>query len=183
MLIGKKLKALRKERKVSLTELSKRSGVQLATLSRIENMKMTGTLKSHNDIAQALGISLIELYGDSKTDYGKAQKKKPLSFAKVSSQTDKTTYEILTRNPVSKRMLPMVIEIKAGGKTKREKNQLGTEKFIFMLSGKVDMHVGKEVCSLSKYDTLYFDASKEHHLVNTENDAAKALCVTSPVSL
>ena len=44
MLIGKRVKELRKARNMSLSELAKLSGVQIATLSRIENLKMIGTL-------------------------------------------------------------------------------------------------------------------------------------------
>ena len=47
MYIGEKLHAIRKAKRISLTELSEKSGVQMATLSRIENKKMVGTLESH----------------------------------------------------------------------------------------------------------------------------------------
>ena len=39
MYIGEKLHAIRKAKRISLTELSEKSGVQMATLSRIENQK------------------------------------------------------------------------------------------------------------------------------------------------
>ena len=55
MFIGQRIKQLREAQKMTLTELSEKSGVQLATLSRMENMKMTGTLESHIAIAQTLG--------------------------------------------------------------------------------------------------------------------------------
>src|SRR5882757_9175179 len=64
MFIGSKMLALRKAKRMSLTELSQTSGVQLATLSRIENMKMVGTLESHIQIAKALGVDVTELYKD-----------------------------------------------------------------------------------------------------------------------
>ena len=44
MFIGTKIKDLRKTQKMTLTELSQKSGVQLATLSRIEHMKMVKRL-------------------------------------------------------------------------------------------------------------------------------------------
>lgn len=64
MYIGEKIHQLRKKNKISLVELSKLSGVQIATISRIENKKMVGTLESHMNISKALGIDVTELYQD-----------------------------------------------------------------------------------------------------------------------
>jgi len=68
MKIGKKLRLLRKTQKVTLNELSKKSGVQVATLSRMENDIMVGTLESHIAICQGLGISLSTLYLEIEED-------------------------------------------------------------------------------------------------------------------
>ena len=62
MHVGQIIKKLRKENGLTLVELSKESGVALATLSRIENGRMTGTLKSHIKICEALDIVLTDLY-------------------------------------------------------------------------------------------------------------------------
>ncbi|MDP3790355.1 MAG: helix-turn-helix transcriptional regulator, partial [Candidatus Omnitrophota bacterium] len=64
MHIGEVIHRLRKEKKMTLLELSKTSGVALATLSRIENGKMTGTLESHMNISKALEVSLPDFYRD-----------------------------------------------------------------------------------------------------------------------
>ena len=44
-MIGKIIHKLRKDRKMTLVELAQKSGVALATLSRMENGRMTGTLE------------------------------------------------------------------------------------------------------------------------------------------
>lgn len=62
--IGNRLKEIRKEKKVRLITLAELSGVQLATISRIENNKMTGTLETHAQLAYALGVELVDLYRD-----------------------------------------------------------------------------------------------------------------------
>jgi len=64
MYIGKQLKQIRKTKHMTLQELSAKSKVQVATLSRMENSKMTGTLESHMDIAKALGVNVTALYSD-----------------------------------------------------------------------------------------------------------------------
>jgi len=62
--IGEALRNLRQRRKLSLVDLSKISGVQLATLSRMENNKAVGSLKNYKCIAKALGLKLSELFAE-----------------------------------------------------------------------------------------------------------------------
>ena len=60
--LGDHIRALRKERGLTIVKVAKSSGIDQATLSRIENGKMTGTLDSHRRIALCLGVSLPALY-------------------------------------------------------------------------------------------------------------------------
>lgn len=68
MNIGQTIKKLRKERKLKLSDISKKSGIQLATLSRIENNKMTGSIKNHSGVAKALGFKLSRLFEEYEKD-------------------------------------------------------------------------------------------------------------------
>ena len=65
MHVGEIIHKLRKSKKMTLLELSNTSGVALATLSRMENGKMTGTLESHMNICKALEVNLPDLYKDA----------------------------------------------------------------------------------------------------------------------
>ena len=182
MYIGEKLHAIRKAKRISLTELSEKSGVQMATLSRIENKKMVGTLESHMQIAKALGIDITELYKglshqNAIVDFGHDKN------MDVFTHSDEASYEILTKNIMNKKMMPTLVRIEEGGKTNKEQNQIGTEKFIFVLDGHVEINVNAQVFTLHKYNTLYFDASLPHFFKNTGKGVVKIICVGTPVSL
>ena len=183
MLIGKKMEELRKSKKMSLTQLSRDSGIQLATLSRIENLKMTGTLESHIKIAKALGVPLPQLYNDIIQEGKKVEHKTAKSPGEVFVHSEKSSYEILTGKVLTKRMMPILLRIDPGGETQQEQNPVGSEKFIFILEGKINAKIEKENYSLSKNNTLYFDASSEHKLINAGKAVAKVICVTTPVAL
>ena len=183
MYIGKRLEALRKAQKITLTEVSKRSGIQLATLSRIENMKMVGTLESHINIAKALGIDITELYrgidrGPAVTDVGPDK-----SSEDIFTHSERSSYEILTKNVLKKKMMPVLIRINPGGKTSVEQNPIGTEKFIFVLDGVIEAEVSGSRFRLGKHNTFYFDASLPHHFINKGKPTARVLCIGTPVSL
>lgn len=68
MRLGNTIRRLRKAQKLTLTELAKRSGIQMATLSRLENNKMVGTLSCHIELARALGMKLSEFLGEYEKD-------------------------------------------------------------------------------------------------------------------
>ncbi len=60
--VGNDLRTFRQQKNITLVELSKISGVQSATLSRIENNKAAGSLKNYSCIAKALGLNLSQLF-------------------------------------------------------------------------------------------------------------------------
>lgn len=66
--LGTTIKRLRKAQKLTLTELARRSGIQMATLSRLENNKMAGTLNCHIELARALGMKLSEFFEEYEKD-------------------------------------------------------------------------------------------------------------------
>lgn len=183
MYIGKRVQELRKVRGMSLTELAEKSGVQIATLSRLENMKMTGTLESHMNIALALGVDVTQLYTAIIKEEDKAQVHTAKSVSDVFVHSEKSSYEILTSNILGKRMMPILLKIEAGGETNQEQNPAGSEKFVFVLDGKIEVQVGEKTYALSRHNTLYFNASLEHKFVNIGKTTAKVICVGTPVAL
>lgn len=183
MYIGNKVKDLRKEKGLTLKQLSEASGVQIATLSRIEHQKMTGTLESHMKIAKALDVELTDLYSNIVEDEQSIEIHTPNSKTDMFVHTDKSSYEILTNKVLSKKMMPVLLKIEPQGKTNMERNQAGSEKFIYVLDGQIEVNIGGVLYPLSKNNSLYFDASTEHFINNNGSKLAKIFCVTTPVAL
>ncbi len=183
MNIGSKIRQLRQDVGLTLEELSKKSGIALATLSRIENEKMIGTLESHMKISKALGITLPQLYAGLEGDKKEAVVQKETLRAEVFVHNKKSSSEMLTSKVLAKKMMPIMIKIQPNGATVKEESKLGTEKFIYMFDGEIEAVIGDEKFKLTKGDTLYFNASLSHQLKNIGNTEAKCICVSSPVSL
>ncbi len=180
MYIGKKLKQLRKDRQMTLNALSQKSGVAVATLSRMEHDIMTGTLESHVKICQALGVSLGDFYKEVELDT------KSVSVVKQKEKHDSyvhpknSTIELLTTKIMSKKMMPMLLRISKSGQTHKEENKPGSEKFIYVLEGTLTAKVGKEEHHLVKGDSLYFDASLPHTFINSGKSDITAICILTP---
>lgn len=169
---------------MTLAQLSKDSGVALATLSRVETGKMTGTLESHMAVARALGIPLPELYREVAAETPLVLVHRPTNTTGdrfVYGQG--ATFELLTSKVFAKRMLPMTATVAPGRSTAVESSQPGVEKFLYVLSGTLEVMIGAESHRLSAGEAVYFAASLEHHWRNPGRGATRVLCVTSPPAL
>lgn len=180
MNIGKRLKMLRKEHRLTLKELSQKSGVAIATLSRMENDIMTGTLDSHKAICAAIGISLAEFYHEIESE-GKVVSLLKGGEGKDAQVHSKTAaMELLTTKVMNKKMMPLLLRISRGSKSNKEENKPGTEKFVYVLEGSLTAEIGKDRHTIAKGDSLYFDASLSHQFFNSGKSEAVAVCVISP---
>jgi transcriptional regulator with XRE-family HTH domain len=178
--IGKRMRELRKKNGFTLNELSKRSGVALATLSRIETGKMTGTVHSHMSVAKALDMTLPEFYSEMDKP---STMQKEADYADLFVHDEKTSSVILTKDIFNKKMLPALVKLKRGGRTHAEQLKKGSEKFLYVLDGRVEVAIGDERSTLEKGATLYFDASYSHYIRNIANGESRCLCVVTPVTL
>ncbi|MEW6008881.1 MAG: XRE family transcriptional regulator [Candidatus Omnitrophota bacterium] len=183
MNIGEKIKQLRKTKKMTLAELSQASGVALATISRVENAVMTGTLESHMAIAKALGITLPQLYSEVEQQPNTVDASSEKSRSDIFIHSDKSSYEMLTTPILTKKMMPTLLKIESLGKTTIEQAKAGTEKFLFVISGKIEVTIADKKHILDDKDTLYFDASLPHFYRNIGKAQAKMICVTTPPML
>ena len=183
MQVGNAIHTLRKENKMTLVELAEKSGVALATLSRMENGKMTGTLDSHMRICESLGITLPDLYKNLYPSKKAVDLQKQRSRTEVFVHDRKTSEEMLASKILNKKMMPVLIKIAKGGKTQTEETKPGIEKFIYVLEGKIEANIGPEKYNLGKGDTLYFEGVESHFFKNTSNLDSKLVSVVSPPTL
>lgn len=174
MLVGDNVKKYRTDQKMTLSELSNISKVQLATLSRIEHKKMVGTVDCHTKIAQALGIDLSLLYQTSEPTSIQNEQ-----IAEVSIRTHGVSLEVLTSQTGNKCMSPILIKIEPRSETPVEKSQKNTEKFLYILNGKASIKIGEQLFPLSTDQSIYFQAYQEHQILNPSNKQIKILSVTS----
>ena len=181
--LGRRIQLLRKERGLTLVQISRKTSIDQATLSRIENGKMTGTLDSHMRIAQALGIGLPELYRDALTRTHEEKETNTKQKIETFFHSSGTVAEILTSGFLQKKMMPLLLKIKPKGHTESEESPAGTERFIYVLKGRIHLAIGKENQSLKAGENLYFNATVPHHFKNPSKSEAWCLSVTTPTSL
>ncbi|MFZ5801839.1 MAG: helix-turn-helix domain-containing protein [Candidatus Omnitrophota bacterium] len=180
---GDRLRQIRKEKKITLIELSKKTGVAQATLSRIETGSMTGTLESHVKIAEALGIGLAELYSAVDSRAASISRLSKDDARKVTFQSKNAKIELLTQESSKKKITPLLVTLQPESEMQKESGERGVEKFLFVLQGAVTVKIEKESYELKNDESLYFDASLPHQIANTANREARLLVAVSPSKL
>jgi len=181
--LGERIRGLRKDKGVTLVELANRTGVAQATLSRIETGTMTGTLESHEKIAEALGIGLAELYTGIDNRYAEVTHLSKEDARKVTKQTRDARFELLTQESSKKKITPLLVTLQPSGETQKESNERGVEKFLFVVEGSVTVKLDSEEYLLKNEESLYFDASLSHQLINRSNSRARVFMAVSPSKL
>ncbi len=181
--VGERLRRLRKQQCITLVTLAKSSGVDPATISRMETGQMTGTLESHTRLARALGVKLIEIYAGIE----EARARELVSMQTAGGRTEvyvhqagKSSMAMLTTEVLKKKLMPVLITIEPGGVTQKEEAKVGTEKFLYVLEGAVEARVGEAAHALKRGSSLYLDASIPHSLKNIGTRTAQCLCVMTP---
>lgn len=181
--LGQRIQTLRKERRLTLIEVAKRTGIDQATLSRIENGKMTGTLESHMRIAEALGLHLTELYKGVIDKIEEKKEKEVRRKLETFSHSSGAVAELLTTGVLQKKMMPLILKLKGGGYTETEEFAAGTERFVYSLKGEVEINLTDEKRSLKAGECLYFNAATPHHFRNLLKSESWCLLVITPTSL
>ncbi len=181
MRIGEQVRKFREQKKLSLTELAHASGIQIATLSRIENNKMTGTLESHLAIAKAMGIELTDLYLNLQQEEPVSAHVDDATAEPLPVSDGKCSLEILARQVASKKMLPALIKIEPRSSTAVEILPAGGERFVYVLEGTVEIKLKSQVIQLSSNTSLYFNANQPHNIENNTDLPARIISVSTPV--
>ena len=181
--LGERIRKLRRARRLTLLEISKKTGIDMASLSRIENGRMTGTLDSHVRIAESLGVRLPELYEQVIEKVYEEKDAKARKRMETYSHSSGAVAELLTTGVLQKKMMPIVLKLKNGGHTVTEEYSEITERFIYVTKGALEVRLGKVSKTLKQGESLYFDASLPHSFRNPLKSDVEALSVLTPSSL
>ncbi len=180
---GQRVKTLRKRQNLTIVEVMQRSGIDKATLSRIENGKMRGSVTTHLKIAEALGIRLPDLYEDVLAEQHQEAEKITRQKVETFSHSSGAVAELLTTGTLQKKMMPVLLKIRENGRTEIEEYPIGTERFLYIIKGLLYLTLGGQKTILKKGESLYFNGARPHHFENGAKAEALCLSVITPVSL
>lgn len=180
--LGQRMRAVREGKGLSLAQLSELSGIPGATLSRIENSKMSPTFSVLARVMMALDVDWIDLVGPKPAQPAAGE---PLvSFAEPgegrASEARGMRCTVL-HSAENAHTITLVVDVQA-----RRLDELGGlvghrgEEFCYVMSGSLLLHMqGREPKLIRAGGSALFDSSTPHAYVAGSAGGAKILIVVT----
>ena len=164
--IGQRLKALRKEHDWTLSDVSKRTGISMATLSKVENGRTDMNFTSVNKLAEGLKLPVTDLTNPQPAATGRRDI--TTGGNGVIFHIPDVEYEVLCSEVANQQQCFMKAIIKsralpAGMRWHRHSGQ----EFIYVLKGQLELHTELyDPVVLKVGDSILFDSSMGHHYIS-----------------
>jgi transcriptional regulator with XRE-family HTH domain len=179
--VGKRIKAVRERKGLSLKELADLTGFSTALLSQVENHLVSPSLgtmiKLANALAVRVGDFLGETMGEPFTIVRKNERKKISRFASKEGVRYGYSYESLGFEKKDRHMEPFIVTLEpATVKTSKTSVHEG-EEFIFVLEGEMEVILGSHTDVLYPGDSIYYDSTIPHRVQCHQDRVTKILAV------
>lgn len=183
-ILANKLKTLRRQRQLTLQALSKRSGISTATLSKIENGRLSPTYEKIIALAKGLEVKISALFGNEVQQPPGGRRSVVRSGGGVPYHSAQYAYELLHTDLNHKRFTPMLAVLKAHERSEfpRLHHHEG-EEFFYVLSGRVTLYTEYYTpVTLDPGDSCYLDSSMGHACISASEQDAHILWISYTVS-
>jgi predicted Fe-Mo cluster-binding NifX family protein/quercetin dioxygenase-like cupin family protein/DNA-binding XRE family transcriptional regulator len=176
-LVGSKLRELRTRRGFSLRALAKNSGLNVNTLSLVENGKSSPSVSTLQQLALALDVPISSFFESES-------KEKRIVFTpstqRPGSNFGSTQMQNLGKDLAGSAVQPFVVTLKPRmGSGDRMIVHTGHE-FVYCLSGSVHYQIEKEPYHLRPGDSLVFEAQLPHCWENKGDETTQILLILHP---
>ncbi|MDO5059029.1 MAG: XRE family transcriptional regulator [Neisseria sp.] len=171
--LAEQLRRLRKERHLTLQQLSEKSGISASSLSKIETGQLSPTYEKIAALAKGLDIHVADLFYEDN----QASPNGRLTVTRAGSgrlhSTQQYDYRVLCAELMNKQFVPLLTTIKAREvKAFPALLQHDGEEFIYVFKGQVTVHTDfYQPIELGEGDCCYFDSSMKHACVAGQEEA------------
>lgn len=162
--IGLRLAELRRRHGWTLQDVSRMTGVSVATLSKVERDKLSLTYDKMLQVAEGLKMSLAELIAPPQDETRMARRSVARRNDGLMLRTANYDYDYLCTELSNKRMIPILTRIK----TERLEDfgplfAHSGEEFIFVIEGEIRVHTEfYEPVRLRRGEGIYIDSTMGH---------------------
>lgn len=172
--IGKRLKELRTEQKLSMRSLARRSGLSTNALSMIERNITSPSVSSLSKIAGALGIPMTAFFQEDaqpqKIIYQKSEEHSHIPFLRGD-------WEGLGGDRFVGDVEPFLLTLEVGGGSGIHYMAHSGHEFVYCLEGQIEYDIEGERIILNEKDSLLFAANLKHRWRNPGRVTARAMIV------
>ncbi|WP_278184822.1 helix-turn-helix domain-containing protein [Mycobacterium kubicae] len=163
-----KLRAVRRQRGLTLDMLATQTGLTKSYLSKIERGQSTPSIAVALKVARALDVDVGRLFSDETAE-------EKITVDRAAHRIG-DRYRVLASPLLGKSMSPFVVRPTAGPADDPHPEHAGQE-FVFVHQGRVELVYGDTTITLDAGDSAYFDASVSHKLRALDEQPAEVIVV------
>ncbi|MEV4543476.1 helix-turn-helix domain-containing protein [Micromonospora echinaurantiaca] len=168
--VGPRLRALRKQRGTTLTDLAATTGISVSTLSRLESGQRRPTLELLLPLARAHQVPLDELVGAPETGDPRVHARPIVRHG--------VTFVPLTRRPGGLQAFKQIMPPNAPAEPEQQTHE-GYE-WLYVLSGRVRLLLGEHDLILHPGEVAEFDTRVPHCVLNPGPEPTELLTLFGP---
>lgn len=168
--VAENLKRVREQRKLSLDAVSRLSGVSKSMLGQIERGDVNPTISTVWKIANGLKVSFTELVSRLEREYEVIDIKslQPL----LEDDGHYRNYPVFPFDS-SRRFEVFYIELDPGSHLEAEPHPEGTQEFITVFSGSLDVSTEEENMTAENGHSIRFRADRKHQYKNKSSELCR----------
>lgn len=173
--IGKKIKDLRIEKRLTLQEVAEKTGLSASFLSQVERSKSSITLQSLSKISDALNVSRSYFFSDERevTEIFRGHTEENLNLHKANFVYQSLSGKI--EHPIFEPMLVVLLPDEPNVTTSTHQGQ----EFVYVLEGTLTVLINDKETELEPGDSFHIDSSTPHTWYNKTSKHVKLLYVYS----
>lgn len=176
--IGQQVKKLRQEKKLTLKEMSAKTGLSTGYLSQFERGITTIAVEHLMTISEILETDISSFFEEKG-------KKDPFVVRSYEQETfrvfNQDVYKTLSASPEDKIFLPKLVEILPSVTQEEVKVYPHKgEEFIYVLSGILTLLIEERHYLLYPGDSAHFQSTRPHNWANHTNDIVRFIVVHQP---
>ena len=171
--VGERIIKIREEKDLTLEEISKLTGFDVAFLSKIENKEVQPQLGTMIKLSKALDSAfgrLVSGVGDKL--YSITRKNEQRTISRSTSKKSKKkvyTYKSLAPDVQGRHMEAFLVQLEED--PDKETSLHEGEEFIFVLDGEVVLEIGEDKFVLEPGDSAYYLSTTAHHIAAKKGKA------------
>lgn len=176
-----RLKALRRQQRLSLDLLAQRSGLTKSYLSKLERGVSEPSISTVLKLAEAYGIGISQLMGTGEEggDNISVVRKHERTPIDRPDRDAGYRYEAVAGKRLVKTMNPFIVYPPRDNQISPDSFPHSGEEFMLVLDGSVSITVGTRKFDLDKGDSIYFDSELPHKLISIGPQEAAVLVVAT----
>jgi len=167
---GQRVKKLREDQKMSIADLSEKTGQPSEFIEQVESDSLTPPVSFLLQLSNALQIDPSNFLTDQEKI--QIEGKRQEGFVK---RTQNYSYRTLTPGAADKHLRSFMVTIEPKEKHKMVEYKHPGEEFIFVYKGELELTLGTKVSFLKQGETVHFDSETKHKLRNISDEKCELI--------